>query len=280
MYTALVAKNANYAGSDVWCVLEPTITATTSTAADSQLTLQTEVVNNKAQFYVKNISTSTISAYNLSVSYMWLNTQNADSYSKTALDGSTQSKPANWERNYWRYYTLSNGKYTQNTTADWQATVYYLFNGWQTETATTANNTITIAPGEKVYVTSKTLNSSQIYDFSNATLTGTAATTVSDVMLANETTGLTYLVNNSTTKSYYVRFNGSTTNTNFFKNGSYSYLYGLIRPGQVIPIGTTASTSQLAFDVIEDKTGTLLSTAEFTANGWADIRSTLANMYK
>lgn len=280
MYTALKAINSNYAGSDIWCVLEPTITATTSTATDSQLALQTEVVNNKAKFYVKNISTSTIYAYNLSVSYMWLNTQSASSYSQTVLDGSTQSKPDNWERNYWKYYTLSNSKYTQNTSADWQATKYYLFNGWQTETATTANNTITIAPGEKVYVTAKDLNNSQIYDFSNATLTATVATTVSDVMLANETTGLTYLINNSTTKSYYVRFNGTTTNTdNFFKNGSYTYFYGLIRPGQVVPIGTTASTSQLTVSVIEDTTGVLLSSAEFTAKGWADIRSTLANMF-
>lgn len=283
MYANLVSLKTKYAGSDVWCVLVPTITQATSTATDSRLTLQTEVVNNQAQLYVKNNSTSVISAYNLAVTYKWLNTQNESSYSQTVLDGSTQTKPDNWERIYWKYYTKTNNVYTQNTTSGWTSSTYYLFNGWETATKTSGSKTITINPGEKVWYGSISLNGSQIYDFSDATLTGTVTTSVSDVQLINETTGLTYLINKSTTKSYYVRFNATATGSfkdYFFVNGSYSYYYGLIRPGQVIPIGSAATTDVVTVNTIEDTTGRLLTSAEFTAKGWADVRSNFESMYK
>lgn len=265
--TWLKGVKSAYEGSDIWVELVPTITATTTTVDDSQLALETEVSSNTAKFYVKNLSTNVLSSISLSINYSSYNNQSG----MTEFNSNGQSTaPTNWERNYWKYYVKDGTLYKQNTNSTWNSgTTYYVFAGWQTQSSPT-NKTLSaqINPGEKVLVGSLTLNSSQIYDFSRYTLTGSVDATATDVQMINETTGNAYLINNSTTKSYYVRFAGSTTLDYFFANGGYAYFKGLIRPGQVIPVTITATDTAISASVIEDTSGVLLTEAELSNAGW------------
>lgn len=282
--TALTTKKAAYANKDVWIELVPKITPATSTADDSQLVLETEISGTTAKLYAKNISSNAVSAINLTLNYSYFNDQ-------TNLGTGTTytTKPADWDKEYWKYYVKIDSKFVQvnevnnpeslnpkviktsNIPVFSSTTTYYLLtgDGWKSPTPYTKTYEQQINPGEKVLLESLTILAGQTYNFSNYTLTGTVAT-ASDVNLVNENTGSAYIKNNSTTKSYYIRFAGSVafassdaTQNNFFKyeesGSSYWYLYGLIRPGQVIPINITASSSQIAVEAVEDTTGSLPS---------------------
>ena len=190
------------------------------------------------------------------------------------------TEPANWKKEYWKYYVSNSGSYKQvnevnNPTSNsdgstsiktasmptFAAGTYYTNSGWIGANAYTTTSSAIVNPGEKVLLGSLTITASQTYDFSDYTLTGSVAT-ASDVNLVNETTGSAFIKNNSTTKSYYIRFSSSasfadTTKSNFFQDGSFWYLYGLIRPGQVIPINITALDSQISIEAVEDTTGSL-----------------------
>lgn len=284
MVAKLVAAKAAYSGKDVWIELVPTITTATSTAADTQLVLETVVSGTTAKLYAKNVSSNAVSAINLTLNYSYFNNQ-----TNIGTGVTYATKPANWDKEYWKYYVKIDGKFVQvnevnnpqslnpkviktsNIPVFSSTTTYYLLtgDGWKSPTPYTKTYEQQINPGEKVWLGDLTITASQTYDFSDYTLTGSVAT-ASDVNLVNETTGSAFIKNNSTTKSYYIRFSGSVafassdvTQSNFFKkneeksSSSYWYLYGLIRPGQVIPINITALDSQISIEAVEDTTGSL-----------------------
>lgn len=282
MVAKLVAAKAAYSGKDVWIELVPTITTATSTAADTQLVLETVVSGTTAKLYAKNVSSNALTSLSLNLKYSRYSTQ--ANMTSTTLS----TEPANWKKEYWKYYVSDSGSYKQvnevnNPTSNsdgstsiktasmptFAAGTYYTNSGWIGANAYTTTSSAIVNPGEKVLLGSLTITASQTYDFSDYTLTGSVAT-ASDVNLVNETTGSAFIKNNSTTKSYYIRFSGSVafassdvTQNNFFKkneeksSSSYWYLYGLIRPGQVIPINITAVDSQISIEAVEDTTGSL-----------------------
>ena len=256
MVAKLVAAKAAYSGKDVWIELVPTITTATSTAADTQLVLETVVSGTTAKLYAKNVSSNALTSLSLNLKYSRYSTQ--ANMTSTTLS----TEPANWKKEYWKYYVSNSGSYKQvnevnNPTSNsdgstsiktasmptFAAGTYYTNSGWIGANAYTTTSSAIVNPSEKVLLGSLTITASQTYDFSDYTLTGSVAT-ASDVNLVNETTGSAFIKNNSTTKSYYIRFSSSasfadTTKSNFFQDGSFWYLYGLIRPGQVIPINIT-----------------------------------------
>ena len=274
MVAKLVAAKAAYSGKDVWIELVPTITTATSTAADTQLVLETVVSGTTAKLYAKNVSSNALTSLSLNLKYSRYSTQ--ANMTSTTLS----TEPANWKKEYWKYYVSNSGSYKQvnevnNPTSNsdgstsiktasmptFAAGTYYTNSGWIGANAYTTTSSAIVNPGEKVLLGSLTITASQTYDFSDYTLTG-SVTTASDVNLVNETTGSAFIKNNSTTKSYYIRFSSSasfadTTKSNFFQDGSFWYLYGLIRPGQVIPINITAVDSQISIEAVEDTTGSL-----------------------
>lgn len=274
MVAKLVAAKAAYSGKDVWIELVPTITTATSTAADTQLVLETVVSGTTAKLYAKNVSSNALTSLNLNLKYSRYSTQ--ANMTSTTLS----TEPANWKKEYWKYYVSDSGSYKQvnevnNPTSNsdgstsiktasmptFAAGTYYTNSGWIGANAYTTTSSAIVNPGEKVLLGSLTITASQTYDFSDYALTG-SVTTASDVNLVNETTGSAFIKNNSTTKSYYIRFSSSasfadTTKSNFFQDGSFWYLYGLIRPGQVIPINITAVDSQISIEAVEDTTGSL-----------------------
>ena len=274
MVAKLVAAKAAYSGKDVWIELVPTITTATSTAADTQLVLETVVSGTTAKLYAKNVSSNALTSLSLNLKYSRYSTQ--ANMTSTTLS----TEPANWKKEYWKYYVSNSGSYKQvnevnNPTSNsdgstsiktasmptFAAGTYYTNSGWIGANAYTTTSSAIVNPGEKVLLGSLTITASQTYDFSDYTLTGSVAT-ASDVNLVNETTGSAFIKNNSTTKSYYIRFSSSasftdTTKSNFFQDGSFWYLYGLIRPGQVIPINITAVDSQISIEAVEDTTGSL-----------------------
>lgn len=274
MVAKLVAAKAAYSGKDVWIELVPKITPATSTAADTQLVLETVVSGTTAKLYAKNVSSNALTSLSLNLKYSRYSTQ--ANMTSTTLS----TEPANWKKEYWKYYVSNSGSYKQvnevnNPTSNsdgstsiktasmptFAAGTYYTNSGWIGANAYTTTSSAIVNPGEKVLLGSLTITASQTYDFSDYTLTGSVAT-ASDVNLVNETTGSTFIKNNSTTKSYYIRFSSSasftdTTKSNFFQDGSFWYLYGLIRPGQVIPINITALDSQISIEAVEDTTGSL-----------------------
>lgn len=281
MVAKLVAAKAAYSGKDVWIELVPTITTATSTAADTQLVLETVVSGTTAKLYAKNVSSNALTSLSLNLKYSRYSTQ--ANMTSTTLS----TEPANWKKEYWKYYVSNSGSYKQvnevnnpTTNSDGSTSIktasmptfaagtYYTNSGWIGANAYTTTSSAIVNPGEKVLLGSLTITASQTYDFSDYTLTGSVAT-ASDVNLVNETTGSAFIKNNSTTKSYYIRFAttvgagssqttiGFADTTNFFKNGSFWYFYGLIRPGQVIPINITALDSQISIEAVEDTTGSL-----------------------
>ena len=274
MVAKLVAAKAAYSGKDVWIELVPTITTATSTAADTQLVLETVVSGTTAKLYAKNVSSNALTSLSLNLKYSRYSTQ--ANMTSTTLS----TEPANWKKEYWKYYVSNSGSYKQvnevnNPTSNsdgstsiktasmptFAAGTYYTNSGWIGANAYTTTSSAIVNPGEKVLLGSLTITASQTYDFSDYTLTGSVAT-ASDVNLVNETTGSAFIKNNSTTKSYYIRFSSSAsftdaTKSNFFQDGSFWYLYGLIRPGQVIPINITALDSQISIEAVEDTTGSL-----------------------
>lgn len=274
MVAKLVAAKAAYSGKDVWIELVPTITTATSTAADTQLVLETVVSGTTAKLYAKNVSSNALTSLSLNLKYSRYSTQ--ANMTSTTLS----TEPANWKKEYWKYYVSNSGSYKQvnevnnpTTNSDGSTSIktasmptfaagtYYTNSGWIGANAYTTTSSAIVNPGEKVLLGSLTITASQTYDFSDYTLTGSVAT-ASDVNLVNETTGSAFIKNNSTTKSYYIRFSSSvsftdTTKSNFFQDGSFWYLYGLIRPGQVIPINITALDSQISIEAVEDTTGSL-----------------------
>lgn len=282
MVAKLVAAKAAYSGKDVWIELVPKITPATSTAADTQLVLETVVSGTTAKLYAKNVSSNALTSLSLNLKYSRYSTQ--ANMTSTTLS----TEPANWKKEYWKYYVSNSGSYKQvnevnNPTSNsdgstsiktasmptFAAGTYYTNSGWIGANAYTTTSSAIVNPGEKVWLGDLTITASQTYDFSDYTLTGSVAT-ASDVNLVNETTGSAFIKNNSTTKSYYIRFSGSVafassdvTQSNFFKkneeksSSSFWYLYGLIRPGQVIPINITALDSQISIEAVEDTTGSL-----------------------
>ena len=276
MVAKLVAAKAAYSGKDVWIELVPKITPATSTAADTQLVLETVVSGTTAKLYAKNVSSNALTSLSLNLKYSRYSTQAQANMTSTTLS----TEPANWKKEYWKYYVSNSGSYKQvnevnNPTSNsdgstsiktasmptFAAGTYYTNSGWIGANAYTTTSSAIVNPGEKVLLGSLTITASQTYDFSDYTLTGSVAT-ASDVNLVNETTGSAFIKNNSTTKSYYIRFSSSvsfadTTKSNFFQDGSFWYLYGLIRPGQVIPINITALDSQISIEAVEDTTGSL-----------------------
>lgn len=274
MVAKLVAAKAAYSGKDVWIELVPTITTATSTAADTQLVLETVVSGTTAKLYAKNVSSNALTSLSLNLKYSRYSTQ--ANMTSTTLS----TEPANWKKEYWKYYVSDSGSYKQvnevnNPTSNsdgstsiktasmptFAAGTYYTNSGWIGANAYTTTSSAIVNPSEKVLLGSLTITASQTYDFSDYTLTGSVAN-ASDVNLVNETTGSAFIKNNSTTKSYYIRFSSSasftdTTKSNFFQDGSFWYLYGLIRPGQVIPINITALDSQISIEAVEDTTGSL-----------------------
>lgn len=274
MVAKLVAAKAAYSGKDVWIELVPTITTATSTAADTQLVLETVVSGTTAKLYAKNVSSNALTSLSLNLKYSRYSTQ--ANMTSTTLS----TEPANWKKEYWKYYVSNSGSYKQvnevnNPTSNsdgstsiktasmptFAAGTYYTNSGWIGANAYTTTSSAIVNPGEKVWLGDLTITASQTYDFSDYALTG-SVTTASDVNLVNETTGSAFIKNNSTTKSYYIRFSSSvsfadTTKSNFFQDGSFWYLYGLIRPGQVIPINITALDSQISIEAVEDTTGSL-----------------------
>lgn len=274
MVAKLVAAKAAYSGKDVWIELVPKITPATSTAADTQLVLETVVSGTTAKLYAKNVSSNALTSLSLNLKYSRYSTQ--ANMTSTTLS----TEPANWKKEYWKYYVSNSGSYKQvnevnNPTSNsdgstsiktasmptFAAGTYYTNSGWIGANAYTTTSSAIVNPGEKVWLGDLTITASQTYDFSDYTLTGSVAT-ASDVNLVNETTGSAFIKNNSTTKSYYIRFSSSasftdTTKSNFFQDGSFWYLYGLIRPGQVIPINITALDSQISIEAVEDTTGSL-----------------------
>lgn len=274
MVAKLVAAKAAYSGKDVWIELVPKITPATSTAADTQLVLETVVSGTTAKLYAKNVSSNALTSLSLNLKYSRYSTQ--ANMTSTTLS----TEPANWKKEYWKYYVSNSGSYKQvnevnNPTSNsdgstsiktasmptFAAGTYYTNSGWIGANAYTTTSSAIVNPGEKVLLGSLTITASQTYDFSDYTLTGSVAN-ASDVNLVNETTGSAFIKNNSTTKSYYIRFSSSasftdTTKSNFFQDGSFWYLYGLIRPGQVIPINITALDSQISIEAVEDTTGSL-----------------------
>lgn len=281
MVAKLVAAKAAYSGKDVWIELVPTITTATSTAADTQLVLETVVSGTTAKLYAKNVSSNALTSLSLNLKYSRYSTQ--ANMTSTTLS----TEPANWKKEYWKYYVSNSGSYKQvnevnNPTSNsdgstsiktasmptFAAGTYYTNSGWIGANAYTTTSSAIVNPGEKVWLGDLTITASQTYDFSDYTLTGSVAT-ASDVNLVNETTGSAFIKNNSTTKSYYIRFAttvgagssqttiGFADTTNFFQDGSFWYFYGLIRPGQVIPINITALDSQISIEAVEDTTGSL-----------------------
>ncbi len=271
----------DYVGLDVWAVLEPTITPSTSAAADSTLALETEVSGTTVKLYAKNLSGNKVSGVNLTLGYSHYNNQ------ANMTPANLTSKPDTWDRDYWKYYILEDGKYVQVTELQnstittggvpvFNASVtYYTFAGWQSQTQTTTTYDKQVMPGEKVLLGTLTVTAAQIYDFSNYTLTGTV-TDKADVEMVNESTGLAYLINNSTTKSYYVAFNKVAGDSHFFNNGSSSVFYGLIRPGQVVKVtfspvptqgnGNYTTSEELTLTIVEDTTGYLTTTDNSVIN--------------
>lgn len=251
-----------YNTCDKWASLIPNIgTVSKVTTQSGGLAVDVQTSGTTANVYVTNLSNKTVTGFSLSsFSYEY-----NDFTGNSQFVGNGGDQPDNWAKNYWRYYVkLSNNSYVQNTVATWNKNaIYYVPKGWVTTTGSLTLKTVTeIAPNERVLVATGSVESAKTYNFSGLTASITSSKTAESVNLVNESTGKAYLINNSTSVSYYVRFKATASETYFYKDSSdgYTYFMGLIRPGQVIPLTTTATSSQVSVEVsAEASTGSLPS---------------------
>ena len=278
---------SNYGSYDFWVVLVPEIEIDNSndTSTSTALSVETSAVvsgdNTILTFSVKNYSMEAITG----ISAELVANRNVANYA------STSAQPDDWASSYWRYYyyDTASGTYKQNTNSAWNPQLQYyilsysrelisltnatLYNGFTLSTTGTPSSgsgyqfaaaDLTIQPNETVKIASVTISTNGYLTF-NSTAVGSSSAVSTSINIIDEGTSGAYIINNSTS-SYYVRFTGNmeaSSVPNVVTIDGYNYYIGIVRPGQVVKIPMTTSSSV--------KLETILDTGEYSAstlNSW------------
>lgn len=253
---------SNYGYYDFWVVLIPTVTISNSndTSTSTALSVETSAIvsgaNTTLTFSVKNYSMEAITG----ISAELVANRNVANYA------STSAQPDDWVSSYWRYYyyDATSGTYRQNTNSTWNSEQQYyilsyarelisltnatLYNGFTLSTSGggyqfSASN-LTIQPNETIKIASVTISTNGYLTF-NSSAVGRSSETSTTINIIDEGTSGAYIINNSTS-SYYVRFTGNMETSsvpNIATINGYNYYVGVVRPGQVVKIPMTTSSS-------------------------------------
>ena len=244
---------------DVWTFLDVAVTPKTVTTTPN-LSIETTKNGNLVTVSVKNNTTSSVKG----VTIKNFGVEELGNVSYSAVTGSTA--PLDWEASFWKYYTYEDGVYSQvkvnpiTATNPFQSGKYYLKSQTYTPRTITALNSfevddeddtiythssIIILPGETVAFASVTTSAT-----GGVMVTGYATSSVASaadekpVKLIDGGTAQAYIVNTSTTSSYYIRFSGaySGTDTTHIQalTASHNYYIGILRPGQILNIPMSA----------------------------------------
>ena len=230
-------KNAliNYYGGnyEAWVELVPTVSSGSET---TYLTIETNTTSNSIEFYVKNNSNKAVQISGITE---WRAYRYEENFTLV------ETKPADWDTSYWKYYVINSGKYTKNTNKTWSAGTYHS----RTLETVIADPSFEITaqilmPDEMVKVHTLTLANAKNY-IVEASLTGTAiqAVGVHIVNLGNKS----YLKNYDST-SYFIRSETIINETNFvLSNGKY-YYNGTLNPNMLVEL---TESNSVAFETVE-----------------------------
>ena len=273
---------------DVWTFLNvtPSVAATTETKAN--LVIEKSISENTVELSVKNNTKTTITGVTISaVEAVELSTA---TYSPEGGD----TAPNDWNSSYWKYYKLSDDEttYIQLTTKETYVKDKYYSksqtyknltvtaqNGFikdENDTSLFTHTTKVLRPGEEVvFGVATTSATKQVY--ATASATSSSLTTENTAMLINAGNA-SYIVNNSSTTSYYVRFSGTYvgTDTTHIKQGGYTenqttvthnYYIGILRPGQIVAVPLSSVGTMGSADMVEATSNYYAST--LTSKKWS-----------
>ncbi len=274
---------------DVWTFLEVTPTVVTD-ETKANLVIEKSISGNTVELSVKNNSKTTITGISISA----VEVREFSTATYTVESGDTA--PNDWVASYWKYYkrsgTEGNYTYTQLTTQDtYVKNTYYSKSQTYKNLSVTAQNGFTkdsqntslfthatkvLKPGEEVvFGVATTSETKQVYVTAKAT--SSSLTTENTAMLINAGNA-SYIVNNSSTTSYYVRFSGtySGIDTTNIKQGSYTensttvthnYYIGILRPGQIIAVPLSSVGTMSGTDMVA--ASSTYSASTLTSNKWS-----------
>lgn len=279
---------------DVWTYLDVTpVVVTTETKAN--LVIEKSISGNTVELSVKNNSKTTITGISIS------NVEIAELSTATYTVEGGENAPNDWNANYWKYYKLAddNKTYIQLTTKEtYSKNKYYSKSQTYKNLTVTAQNdfvkdanntslfthsTKVLKPGEEVvFGVAAASATKQVY--ATAVATSSSLTTENTAMLINAGS-LSYIVNNSATKSYYVRFSGTYagTDTTNIKQGSYTenqttishnYYIGILRPGQIVAVPLSSVGTMGSTDMVEASSiysASTLQTAKWSSTIITDL---------
>lgn len=290
-------KTENY---DVWTFLDVTPTVVTN-ETKANLVIEKSISGNTVELSVKNNSKTTITGISIS------GVEVAELSNATYTVEGGENAPNDWVANYWKYYkrsgTEGNYTYTQLTTQDtYVKDTYYSKSQTYKNLTVTAQNgfvkdannsslfthsTKVLRPGEEVvFGVATTSATKQVYATARAISSSLA--TENTAMLINAGS-LSYIVNNSSTVSYYVRFSGTYvgTDTTNIKQGDYTenqttvthnYYIGILRPGQIVVVPLSSIGVMGLTDMVEATSSYSASTLQ-TAKWSSTIINDLTTLF-
>ncbi|MFQ6752264.1 MAG: hypothetical protein ACLRFL_01695 [Clostridia bacterium] len=241
--------NASY-NYDLFVEIIPTISTTTLNDDATMVSVESRVNGTTVEFYLKNNTGNTLTGVNAQV-YV---------YTYSEAWATVNTKPADWEYAYWKYYNVENGSRIESL-PDTFVRAYsrslkanMLVNG-----ANISDSAITLLPNESKLV--KTINSVDTSNGLFVQLKSVSATigSSSAPILVNAGTNNAMIIN-PTENSYYVRFSGTYagSDTAILKStnagDSYNYFIGILRPGQIldIPMSATGSIDYIQYTSTSD----------------------------
>ena len=248
---------------DAWIDYAVSVTETGTTESENAISIETKLEENEVKYYVRNNSNTTVIVPETNI------TMSAWTYSYSELE----KKPKDWDITYWKYYYLSNGNYIPaNSKTEWRDDVTFYQRSEKSNNIELTVSEQILLPNASAYVGSVSkiqIVSSVTYTMDRfvSVKTISANTSTQTVGIVETGTANAYLVNTSSTTSYYVRFTGTcVTNENVVSDGDYNYYIGILRPGQIVEIPmTTAGVVEMSMsngDVVID--GIIKATGDYS----------------
>lgn len=255
----LSVTNEHY---DIWVVFKASLAESNDNISSKNLAIEIDTSGSSGVVRVKNNTNSIVSQIDMNITLY--------SYKFEIADSAISAQPDNWHVTFWRYYYVDpqSGEMVQNETIDvdvnFEDEIFFYTSYAEYLITLTKNNNLTFSGNSVTGLSLKPNESVDIYTFvkdSNAQyyISGVAEASVStanDVVLVKDNVNQKYIVNYSSSESYYVRFNGTLPdNINLgvdviTEDDGLNYFITVVRPGQIFKV--VSDTTAINFIPCED----------------------------
>ena len=274
---------------DIWVELTSAVISVDVGGTNSNIVVEVDISGAKGAIKIKNNTNKIINTVTPSVKL--------GAYRLSVSDVAETMKPTNWDAAFWQYYYMEGDEPVQNQQKSFSEGIFYKGDYRTSSITLTASTELEYNNSTKQFVnlSLQPNESVVIYTFTKPTraeilLSGYVEADLEDideVQLINSGVSQNYIVNYSTTNSYYVRFNGTVTeSTNLgvqvvTEGDGYNYFITVVRPGQILKVAS--DTTQIKFLDVENlfdssETGSL---AEWLTEGenLTEVRQAFDNYF-